>query len=142
MTAKEAKEYLNRAYRVNETIDSNLRQIERLNDMATNVTSNFDERVQSSPSGDRTAKIIEKIVMLKEKVNEDTDRLVDLLAEIKATIEGVSDADEKLLLTLRYVEFMKWEKIMDEMHFSKRRVMQIHEKALLSVAFKDCTKLH
>ena len=137
MIAKETKEYLNRAYRVNEMINSNLRQIEKLRDMATNVTSNFDERVQSSPSGDRTAKIIEKIVMLQGKIKEDTDRMVDLLGEIKATIDNVSDADEKLLLTLRYVEFMKWEKICDIMNLSERRVMQIHGKALIHVNISE-----
>ncbi|MCM1364947.1 MAG: DUF1492 domain-containing protein [Faecalibacterium sp.] len=132
-----AREYLNRAYRVNEMIESNLRQVERLNDMATNVTSGFDERVQSSPNGDRTARIIEKIIMLKAKINDDTDRLVDLLAENKAAIDKVSDADERLLLTLRYVEFMKWENICGIMNLSERRAMQIHGKALIHVDISE-----
>lgn len=132
-----AKEYLNRAYRVNEMINSNKRQIERLQDMATNVTSNFDERVQSSPGSDRTAKIVDKIIMLKSKINDDTERMIDLLGEIKATIDNVSDADEKLLLTLRYVEFMKWEKIIDEMHFSKTQVHRTHRNALKNISILE-----
>lgn len=124
-----AKEYLQRAYRLNEKIESNLRLIERLRDMATNITPSLSERVNGGKTGG-TAATIEKIVDLQKKVNEETDKLVGILCEIRQTVEAVPDEDEKLLLTLRYVEFMKWEEIMDEMHFSKRRVMQIHSKAL------------
>lgn len=127
-----AKEYLSKAYRLNEKIESNLRLIERLRNIATNITVNLDEKVNGGKTGGR-ASTIEKIVDLQKKVNEEIDSLVDMFCEIRQTIESLCDEDEKLLLTLRYVEFMKWEEIMDEMHFSKRRVMQIHEKALKDV---------
>lgn len=127
-----AKEYLSKAYRLNEKIESNLRLIERLRNMATNITVNLSEKVNGGKTGSR-ANTIEKIVDLQKKVNEEIDSLVDMFCEIRQTIESLCDEDEKLLLTLRYVEFMKWEEIMDEMHFSKRRVMQIHEKALKDV---------
>lgn len=125
-----AKEYLNQAYRLNETINSNLRQIERVRDMATNITASISERVSGTPKEGGKARTIDKIVDLQLKINAETDKLVDLLAEIKAAIDSVSDADEKLLLTLRYVEFMKWEEIMDEMHFSETQVHRKHRTAL------------
>lgn len=127
-----AKEYLSRAYRFNEKINSNLRLIERLRDMATNITVNLGEKVNGGKTGSQ-ATTIEKIVDLQKKVNEETDSLVDLLCEIRQVIENLCDEDEKLLLTLRYVEFMKWEEICNIMNLSERRVMQIHGKALANV---------
>lgn len=127
-----AKEYLSRAYRLNEKINSNLRLIERLRDMATNITVNLSEKVNGGKAGSQ-ATTIEKIVDLQKKVNEETDSLIDVLCEIRQVIESLCDEDEKLLLTLRYVEFMKWEEICNIMNLSERRVMQIHGKALANV---------
>lgn len=127
-----AKEYLSKAYRLNEKIESNLRLIERLRNIATNITVNLDEKVNGGKTGGR-ASTIEKIVDLQKKVNEEIDSLVDMFCEIRQTIESLCDEDEKLLLTLRYVEFMEWEEIMDEMHFSKTQVHRIHRNALENI---------
>lgn len=44
-----AKEYLQQAYRLNELIDSDVHELERLRDLAGRISSpNFGERVQSS----------------------------------------------------------------------------------------------
>lgn len=127
-----AKEYLSKAYRLNEKINSNLRLIERLRNIATNITVNLSEKVNGGKTGSR-ANTIEKIVDLQKKVNEEIDSLVDMFCEIRQTIESLCNEDEKLLLTLRYVEFMKWEEIANIMNLSERRVMQIHDNALDNV---------
>lgn len=131
-----AKEYLNQAYRMNEQIESNLRQIEKLRDMATNITVSLGEKVQGGKYGNTTA-TIEKIIDLQRKVNEETDRLVDLFAEIKTVINAVPDTDERLLLTLRYIEFMKWEQIMEKMNFSETQVHRVHRIALKNIIIPE-----
>ena len=132
-----AKEYLSKAYRLNEKIESNLRLIERLRDMATNITVNLDEKVNGGKTGGR-ASTIEKIVDLQKKVNEEIDSLVDMFCEIRQTIESLCNEDEKLLLTLRYVEFMKWEEIAQKLSFSLTQVHRIHNRAIenIDVALK------
>lgn len=135
-----AKEYLNRAYRLNDKIESNLRQVEALEAKATSATVNFGEKVQSGERNS-TEQIILKIIALKQKINEETDRYIDLLTEIRSTIEKVKDPDENLLLTLRYIEFMKWEEIMEKMRFSRPQVFRIYNNALKSIVIpKDDTK--
>lgn len=135
-----AKEYLNQAYRLNERIKSNLRQVEALEAKATSVTVNFGEKVQSGEKNS-TEQVVLKIIALKEQINDETDRYIDLLTEIRRTISGVKNPDENLLLTLRYIEFMKWEEIMEKMNFSRPQVFRIYNNALKSIVIqKDDTK--
>lgn len=129
-----AKEYLNQAYRLNDKIESNLRQVEALEAKATSATVNFGEKVQSGERNS-TEQILLKIIALKQKINEETDRYIDLLTEIRSTIEKVKDPDENLLLTLRYIEFMKWEEIMEKMNFSETQVHRVHRSALKNIKF-------
>lgn len=135
-----AKEYLNRAYRLNDKIESNLRQLESLEAKATSVTVNFNPKVQGG-TGNGVEQIIFKILALKEKIRAETERYIDTLDEIRSTIDKVKDPDENLLLTLRYIEFMKWEEIMEKMNFSRPQVFRIYNNALKSIVIpKDDTK--
>lgn len=127
-----AKEYLSRAYRLNAQIESNLRQIQALYDMATSITSDFSERVQGGKKSD-VSKTIEKIVLLRQKTSAETDELMSRLAQIKRVISAVPGADERLVLTLRYVEMRKWEDISQRLNFSLTSVHRIHNKALFAV---------
>lgn len=131
-----AKEYLNQAYRLNDKIKSNLRQVEDLEAKVTSVTVSFGEKVQSGEKNS-TEQVILKIIALKQKINEETDRYIDLLTEIRSTIDKVKDPDENLLLTLRYIEFMKWEEIMEKMNFSETQVHRVHRNALKNIKFSE-----
>ena len=129
-----AKDYLKRAYRINEKIESNLRQLEDLEAKATKVTVSFGEKVQSGEKNS-TEQLYIKLIEAKEKLNAETDRYFDTKEEIKKTIDKVTDPDENLLLTLRYIEFMRWEVIAEKMHFSQTQVFRIHREALKSIEY-------
>lgn len=131
-----AKEYLNRAYRLNDKIESNLRQLEALEVKATSVTVNFNPKVQGG-TGNGVEQIIFKIIALKEKIRAETERYIDTLDEIRGTIDRVKDPDENLLLTLRYIEFMKWEEIMEKMNFSETQVHRVHRIALKNISIPE-----
>lgn len=139
-----AKEYLNQAYRLNELIASNFRQIERLKSNLTNIVmGSFDGKVQGGiPTGFSVT--CDKIFDLKKEIEEDSNRMASLLSEIRATIGKVSSADEKLLLSLRYLEFESWEEISGRMGYAERHALRIHGNALESVEkiLKDVTKCH
>lgn len=50
-------------------------------------------------------------------------------AEIQAAIETISDANQRAVLSLRYIGLMEWHEIAETMHFSDY-VYVIHRKAL------------
>ena len=127
-----AKEYLQRGYRINELIESDLREVKRLRDIATSLSSpGFCEKVRGGSVGDASyTRTVEKIIALESKIDSEIDELVSVQTEIREVIDKVQNKDEKLLLRLRYVECLRWEEIAEKMSFSLRNLHLIHIKAL------------
>lgn len=128
-----AKEYLQQAYRLNELIDSNQKELEQLRALSTSISScdMSKERVQSSPqSYDKIGNIVAKIVDLNEIINSEIDNFVDLKTDIHNKIMQISDNTEKLILKYRYIEFLTWEEIAVKLGFTFQWVHVLHKKAL------------
>lgn len=75
-----AKEFLNQAYRLNELIDSDVEELERLCDLATRISgSNFGERVQSSRNPDPPfVRYLDDIMEMEQKIHRELCELVVL----------------------------------------------------------------
>ena len=132
----EAKAYLRQAYRINQLIQSNEKELEELHELSTSISGidTSKDTVQTSPSGDASyTKIIEKIDELERVIKNDIDKLLNLKLEIKNTIDAVPDSEEKLLLQERYLNFMEWDDICESMYVSTRTVHRIHGRALNTV---------
>lgn len=127
-----AKEYLQQAYRLNELIDSDVHEQERLRDLAGRISSpNFGERVQSSRNLDAPfVKYLGDIMEMEEKLQEELCRLVVLKKQILAALESVADREERLLLTYRYLNNESWEQIAADLSVSMSTVHRIHASAL------------
>lgn len=127
-----AKEYLQQAYRLNELIDSDAHELERLRDLAGRISSpNFGERVQSSRNLDAPfVKYLGDIMEMEEKIQKELCRLVVLKKQILAALESVSDREERLLLTYRYLNNESWEQIAADLLVSMSTVHRIHASAL------------
>lgn len=127
-----AKEYLQQAYRLNELIDSDVHELERLRDLAGRISSpNFGERVQSSRNLDAPfVKYLGDIMEMEEKIQKELCRLVVLKKQILSALESVSDREERLLLTYRYLNNESWEQIAVDLSVSMSTVHRIHASAL------------
>ena len=127
-----AKEYLQQAYRLNELIDSDAHELERLRDLAGRISSpNFGERVQSSRNLDAPfVKYLGDIMEMEEKIQKELCRLVVLKKQILTALESVSDREERLLLTYRYLNNESWEQIAVDLSESMSTVHRIHASAL------------
>ena len=130
-----AKEYLQQAYRLNELIDSDVHELERLRDLAGRISSpNFGERVQSSRNLDAPfVKYLGDIMEMEEKIQKELCRLVVLKKQILAALESVTDREERLLLTYRYLNNESWEQIAEGLSVSMSTVHRIHASALRNV---------
>ena len=131
-----AKEYLNQTYRLNERINSNLRQLEALEERATSITVRLNPKVQGGTLNG-TEQLIYNILELKERIKAETSEYIRTLEEIRQTISALKDPDESLLLTLRYIEFMKWEDIAEKMNFSETQIFRIFKRALKKITVPD-----
>lgn len=130
------KEYLSQAYRLDQRINSKIEQLKRWQDLATKATSTLSKT--SSCSYENNHKLEDnmvKIIDLKNEINNDIDRLIDLKKDIMALINAVKNPEYKTLLELRYLCFKKWEQIADEMDYSIQHIFRIHNKALEKIKF-------
>ena len=130
-----AKEYLQRGYRINELIESDLREVSKLRDIATSLSSpGFGEKVSGGSAGDASyTRTVEKIIALESKIDSEIDELVSVQTEIREVIDKMQSKDERLLLRLRYVECLKWEEIASKMHISIQQAFRIHKNSLKKI---------
>jgi hypothetical protein len=127
-----AKQYLRQALRLNEKIDANMLELERLRALATAVSSPdlSQDRVRASGVSDRIGNIVAKIVDLEEKINAEIDKFVGLKKEIRERLSMMPDDDLRLILQKRYINFQKWEQIAVDMNFTFQWVHVLHKRAL------------
>lgn len=131
-----AKQYLRQAYRLNELINSHIKELEQLRLLSTSVPSTdfSKERVQGGKlPEDKISNIIAKIVDLEKQINDEIDSFVDLKKEIHDIIEAVKSPDQRLVLRCRYIEFLTWEKTAEIMNYSIKQIHRIHSAALQNV---------
>lgn len=131
-----AKQYLKQAYRLNDLINSDLAELEQLKILSTSVSSPNLLGMPSSGTKKQEAPFVNavmKIIELEKVIDAEIDRFVDLKKEIRDVINKVPDNSQKLVLKLRYIQFLKWESVAAEMDLSLKQVHRIHNEALKNV---------
>ena len=124
------KAYLGQARFLDMRIKSKIQQIESLNDLATSCTAALSDMPRNPNKGrSRVEDCVMKIMEVQESLQTDIDRLVELKKEIMATIHAVEDVELQTLLEKRYLCFMNWDRIAEELHYSRRWVLSRHERA-------------
>ena len=115
---------------LNKQINSKIKQKEELWEMAMCVqSSNFTmERVQSSRHPDPMV-LVDRLVDMEASINADIDDLVDLRTEAATLFKSLPERD-CLLMELRYLEGLTWEKVAERMGKEVRQTFNIHARAI------------
>lgn len=71
-----------------------------------------------------------KIEVFQEKIDDAIHCSIEKCMEIEDAVMNLEDAREARVLRLRYIKFMKWEEIQEEMCYSVKQIQRIHEKAI------------
>ena len=126
------RDYLCQAYRLDQRIDSNIREVSSLRKMMGSISSPvLGDRVQTSrPAEAPFVRSVEKILALEETINAEIDMLVSLKEQIRGVIAAVPDTDERMVLSYRYIHNLTWEQISDELDESVSTVKRRHKSAL------------
>ena len=126
-----AKEFLGQAYRLDQRINSKLQQIDSLRGLTQKVTQSYDNEVVSRTRNVSSLEdAIIRLMEAEEQLNMQIDQLVDTKIEIGKLIDMVHNESYRLLLEKRYMCFLSWDQIAAEMHYSRRWVLNKHERAL------------
>lgn len=89
---------------------------------------------------DRLEKSLDKISELDEQMSAWIAESCQTLMEITVAIDSVQDTRYHQLLTLRYIDRLKWEEICVRMNYEWRWIHRLHDKALIEL--KEATKSH
>lgn len=133
-----AKEYLNQAYRLDQRIRSKQEQISALNDLATSCSTSMTGMPRNpNKGGSRMADAVCKIVDLQDSIAVDMQELVELKAEIIATIKAMDCIEYQLILEKRYISGKSWPEIAVDLGYKMRHLYKLHDEALATVKIPE-----
>lgn len=126
-----AKEYLGQAYRLDQRINSKLQQVDSLRSLTQKITASYDGEVVSHTRNVTSLQdTIIRLMEAEEELNRQIDELVDLKMDIARLIDQVHNESFRLILEKRYLCFRQWDQIAAEMHYSRRWVLNKHDRAV------------
>lgn len=133
-----AKEYLNQAYRLDQRIRSKQEQISALNDLATSCSASMTGMPRNpNKGGSRMSDAVCKIVDLQDSIAANMQELVELKAEIIATIKAVDCIEYQLILEKRYISGKSWPEIAVDLGYKMRHLYKLHDEALAAVKIPE-----
>ena len=136
-----AKEYLQRAYMIDQRINSKMEQVSVLRELANKATATLTDMPKGTHDVHSKENIIAKMVDLENEIKTDIGGLIDLKREIFSKIKSVDNPEYQTLLEQRYLCFRAWEQIAVDMGYSLQHTFRLHDKALKSIGkVKDESK--
>ena len=117
------KEYLKKVECLRRRIQRKKHEIYLLHQQADGMNgsgiSNMPRTV--SPDHSKMEGTVFKIMALEQDIKDTQQEYDALIADMERRIKAVDDADDRDLLTKRYLEFKSWDTIAAEMFISKRK---------------------
>ena len=127
------KNWLNRGYRLRNSIKALEKAKSDAWDMATSTTTALGEKVQES-RGNSTENKLTAYLDYTNRIETDITKLLVIMGEIERVIMQVDDNVLRELLIHRYLNFETWESIAEQMHYSYVHIVHnLHSKALKKV---------
>lgn len=126
------KDYLNRAYRINELIGEHMQELSKLRLMRDSLPSGTGGGGSSSSAGNASyTKLTDKIIDFENEIRQKNAEMLDTRIEIRKQIDKVDNADYNLILKKKYLQFMTIESIAVELGYCVRHTKRLHGQALL-----------
>lgn len=128
------KEFLNQTRLLDTRIDTKLEERERLNALATKITSSLrPDPVSGSGVSDKVGSCVAKIADLDAEICQLVAEWLDEKRQILSVLDEINDPVQLRILHLRYCKSMKWEQICDDIGYERSNTNDIHGKALKTV---------
>ncbi len=137
MNEKEIKQWLSRAYKIEQQIQSKTEQIEVWKSLANKMTSNLSLINGGSGDNCRMETYCNKIADAQAEIARQQIELINVRREIEDTINKVKNVTSRLLLEQRYLLCKSWEEIAEFMELSVEYI----KRRLHCQAIKDITKI-
>lgn len=129
-----AKEYLRQYGQLEREIKYMLEERQRWVDLATRITPAY--AVVPGNKGGSDEKIpaaVEQIIHWEKELEQKAETLIALRLGIEKLLSSLENPDHRMLLRLRYIQELTWERVAEEMHYSYQWVCILHGRALQAV---------
>lgn len=131
MPETNAKKYLQRIAHCDSRINAMLAEVDGLYAMVTKITPTLKQDVVSGGGNqDKIGDAVAKIVDLKDEINREIDRFVDMKRETAAMLDKLENHLYYIILHRRYVQYETLEQIAADMHYTYRWICILHGRAL------------
>lgn len=130
----DSKRYLEEVKRADDRIDRLKAEREELATKAMSLGSMASDGMnvqKTAPDGSRTADAVVRYTALESEIS---DRMYDYITfkhHVADQIDNLPNATYARLLDLRYLRYMKLDKIAEAMHYSPEHTRKLHGHALL-----------
>lgn len=127
------KEYLSRYHNLIERIERKKQYIAFCEERSQSIPGQdfSQERVDCTPSYEAPfVKWVLRGLDAERELKELELKASIVKDEIESSISKMIDEDEKLLLTLHYIDWLSWSEIENVMYASKSSLIRLHRKAL------------
>ena len=130
-----AKQYFQDLKRLDSTVKAKAEQIEQMRETMTSIGSvdYAKDQVGGTKNNDQICDAIARVQDLTEELARDIIDLCERRREAIGMIELITYADFRLVLMLRYMNCMTWERIACEMGFTFQWVQELNKRALVQV---------
>lgn len=128
MTVQEWLEYVRKLDRL---IDAKLAERDRLVAMSTDISAKMPDGMPYNFTGTvsrKTEEIVVSLIMLAEDINKLVDRYIDYKADVIRELEKLPEK-EHAVLHRRYIRYMTWEQIAEDLGYSTMQVWRIKKNA-------------
>lgn len=131
MPETNAKRYLQQIGRCDARINAMLAEVDGLYAMVTKITPTLKQDVVTGGgSQDKIGDAVAKIVDLKDEINREIDRFVDMKREALAMLDKMENHLYYIILHRRYMQHEALEQIAADMHYTYRWICILHGRAL------------
>lgn len=132
-----AREYLNRARRLQSVIENKQHKIVALRDMATSTTAAISDMPRSdSPNLQRMETMLCKAADLEREIVADQAATEAAKEEIMAAVFDMEDYREQQVLYHRYVECLAWAAVAEACGCHVRTAHRFHDRGVEHMAEK------
>lgn len=125
-----ARQWLNRARKIDKEINRYVSLIRHTHDRLTNVTQTLDNIIVS---GTKDPHSFDSLVELEDTINQRIDELVRIKTEIFKMLQRLPDRNQRLALTAYYLDMREWEQVAVDMHYSYNNIMRLRKLGILEV---------
>jgi len=84
-------------------------------------------------TGNQMERAVEKMMEIEAQYYQRIIEISKVLTTIENAIDKLKDGNQRVLIMHRYIEGMSWEQVAVKMHYTIRRLTQIHGEALVNI---------